>query len=276
VCIVTIGEAHFLVTTPADNDQPQAETPSPEAIEPTQDSFLTDLSEDAEATPVSASTQAEPAGEGEGESPSPGSPAPESSPTENIPPVETTAAAPVTSTVLLSGETQQRQRIAQLEQENQQLQSLQAEAMVETQRAQYQQNLEQSGHGTDAAQAIADNWAQAQKSVVQYKQQIDGQAQETQAKVQAAQMIGTQHKVDPQALMVYNTPDAMQSAAKQMSENTSLRSRIEALEKKQVPAQSFDAGQSAGTATGRDALRDKYAEGGDLTDAELATLFENQ
>lgn len=260
-----------MVTTPAE-ETPQSEpAPTPEPSEGTQDFFLTDLTVDPNVEPTATpAAEAEPTSEESTEA------APTTlEPTENIPPVETAATPPVTTSVP-SGEQQQRQRVAQLEQENQQLQSLQAEAMVETQRAQYQQNLEQAGHGADSAQVIADNWAQAQKSVVQYKQQIDSQAQESQAKVQAAQMIATQHKVDAQALMVYNTPDAMQSAAKQMSENTSLRSRIEALEKKQVPAQSYDAGQSVGAATGRDALRDKYADGGNLTEAELATLFDNQ
>ena len=270
MCIVTEWtRAHFLVNTPAD-DQIQESTPQPaEGVQET----LLDLSIDSEATPEPTVGQAAPAGEGEGES-TPEVVTPEPSPTENIPAIETTATSPVTTSVP-TGEQQQRQRMAQLEQENQQLHALQAESMVETQRSQYQQNLEEAGHTTDAAQAIADNWSQAQKSVVQYKQQVDSQAQEAQAKVQAAQMIGQQFGVDAQNLMAYGTPGAMQSAAKQLSENKGLRSRIEALEKKQVPAQKYDAGQSAGTATGRDALRDKYADGADLTEVELQTLFGN-
>lgn len=269
-----------MVNTPAD-DQIQESTPQPaEGVQET----LLDLSIDSEATPEPTVGQAAPAGEGEGES-TPEVVTPEPSPTENIPAIETTGTAitdalaryalPPVTTSGPTGEQQQRQRMAQLEQENQQLHALQAESIVETQRSQYQQNLEEAGHTTDAAQTIADNWSQAQKSVVQYKQQVDSQAQESQAKVQAAQMIGQQFGVDAQNLMAYGTPGAMQSAAKQLSENKGLRSRIEALEKKQVPAQKYDAGQSAGTATGRDALRDRYADGADLTEVELQTLFGN-
>ena len=263
-----------MVTQPVEG-QPQAEAPTPEAPEATesQGSFLDDLTVDPEADSTEATTEAEAPTEAESGTALPRTSAnttaatdTSAAPTADLPPLATT---PVPN-----GEAQQRQRMAQLELENQHLVALQADAQLETQKAQYQQNLEQQGHSYDTAQVIADHWVQSRREIANHKQQIDGAAQETQAKIQSAQLIATQHGIDAQALMAYDTPNAMASAAKSMAENKNLKARLERLEKAQVPPQTFDSSQSAGKSVGRDSLRDRYAEGAELTREELNILFE--
>jgi len=208
-------------------------------------------------------------------------PAPESTPETPVAEAQTEqvqgpeAPTPAETPALPTPPDTQRQEIARLRQENERYQQLQAEAQVEASRTQYQQNLEYQGQLPETASLIADNWAQAQKSVLQHKQQLDQQHAESQAKTQAANMIAKQFGVTPDVLMPYDSPEAMQAAARKEKEIVDMRARLSKLEGNQVPAQDFSSPTPTTTSTSRDKLMSDAADGKELTETEWASLFQN-
>jgi hypothetical protein len=154
----------------------------------------------------------------------------------------------------------EQQRLLQ-EQQNQ-LRGMQADR---------QKQLEANGWYPEQAAQEATSWAEAQ----QFRQNHARQQAtfETQARGIVAQGIAQQYGIDANRLLVYNDPQEMENAARNMvaanGQIKQLTERIAFLEKAQQPAQEYDSGQ--GTAAGgygsRDAVESAYIRGDINTDA---------
>lgn len=167
----------------------------------------------------------------------------------------------------------QQARITQLEAENQRFQQVQLEAQIDQARLQQQSTLEQQGHLPESAALIAQSQADAQKSVIQYKQQLDSQYAEQGAKLKAAAMIAKQFGVEADALMPFSTPEAMQAAARDKQELAGMRTRLSKLEQGQVPSQKFQSPSPSAAASSREKKMADYASGKEFTPEEEAALF---
>ena len=159
---------------------------------------------------------------------------------------------------------QTQQRLAQVEQQNQQNQLLYE---AET----YKQQLAQQGYSSDQIQHAADTYYQSRVQQVQTEQNYQRGIQFKEGQFKASLQFGKKYNVDPEVLLQYQNPQEMEQAAKHMSEVRSLKEENARLKKGQVPSQSYDNNTApANASSSEERLLDLYNSGVRNPDTEAA------
>ena len=150
---------------------------------------------------------------------------------------------------------QTQQRLAQVEQQNQQSQLLyEAEN--------YKQQLAQQGYSNDQIQHAADTYYQSRVQQVQTEQNYQRGIQFKEGQFKASLQFGKKFNVDPEVLLKYQNPQEMEQAAKHMSEVRALKDENARLKKGQVPSQSYDNNTApANASSSEERLLDLYNQG---------------
>ena len=150
---------------------------------------------------------------------------------------------------------QTQQRLAQVEQQNQQSQLLyEAEN--------YKQQLAQQGYSNDQIQHAADTYYQSRVKQVQTEQNYQRGIQFKEGQFKASLQFGKKFNVDPEVLLKYQNPQEMEQAAKHMSEVRALKDENARLKKGQVPSQSYDNNTApANASSSEERLLDLYNQG---------------
>ncbi len=150
---------------------------------------------------------------------------------------------------------QTQQRLAQVEQQNQQNQLLYE---AET----YKQQLAQQGYSSDQIQHAADTYYQSRVQQVQTEQNYQRGIQFKEGQFKASLQFGKKYNVDPEVLLQYQNPQEMEQAARHMSEVRSLKEENARLKKGQVPSQSYDNNTApANASSSEERLLDLYNSG---------------
>jgi len=159
---------------------------------------------------------------------------------------------------------QTQQRLAQVEQQNQQSQLLyEAEN--------YKQQLAQQGYSNEQIQHAADTYYQSRVQQVQTEQNYQRGIQFKEGQFKASLQFGKKFNVDPEVLLKYQNPQEMEQAAKHMSEVRALKEENARLKKGQVPSQSYDNNTApANASSSEERLLDLYNSGVRNPDTEAA------
>ena len=159
---------------------------------------------------------------------------------------------------------QTQQRLAQVEQQNQQNQLLYE---AET----YKQQLAQQGYSNEQIQHAADTYYQSRLQQVQTEQNYQKGIQFKEGQFKASLQFGKQYNIDPEVLLKYQNPQEMEQAAKHMSEVRALKEENARLKKGQVPSQSYDNNTApANASSSEERLLDLYNSGVRNPDTEAA------
>jgi len=150
---------------------------------------------------------------------------------------------------------QTQQRLAQVEQQNQQSQLLyEAEN--------YKQQLAQQGYSNEQIQHAADTYYQSRVQQVQTEQNYQRGIQFKEGQFKASLQFGKKFNVDPEVLLKYQNPQEMEQAARHMSEVRALKEENARLKKGQVPSQSYDNNTApANASSSEERLLDLYNQG---------------
>ena len=148
-----------------------------------------------------------------------------------------------------------QQRLAQVEQQNQQSQLLyEAEN--------YKQQLAQQGYNNEQIQHAADTYYQSRVQQVQTEQNYQRGIQFKEGQFKASLQFGKKFNVDPEVLLKYQNPQEMEQAARHMSEVRALKEENARLKKGQVPSQSYDNNTApANASSSEERLLDLYNQG---------------
>lgn len=156
-------------------------------------------------------------------------------------------------------------------------------ATLQTAQSQLARELEeQEGLTPERAAVMAQRQLGAIWQAYQVQRQAQANVSASQAKMLVAEYIGRQYSLPVSALLQYNSPEAMQAAAQQLTEQGKTEARVAALERENaalkkaaVPSgQVWETGRAgARRQGGREALRDRYINGESLTPQEKASLF---
>jgi hypothetical protein len=167
---------------------------------------------------------------------------------------------------------QMRQQLAQSEQRSyaaqEQLAADQMNNEIVGDAEQYYNSLIQQGMPEEQSRQVATKHYQMLQGVVQSHQAGQTIQAESNAKLQVAQQIGRHYGIDPFSLMNLSKPEHMIQEAERNKELSGFRSRVEALERGRVPAQSMDSNRGATAASDTEFL--KLYESGSSNDHERA------
>ena len=111
------------------------------------------------------------------------------------------------------------------------------------------QQLEQQGYPDDQIEMIVSQQQSFQRREAELQANLQKTQLHEQGRYRAAMHYAKQHGVDADLLLSYNTPQEMDSRAREMSRISQLEAKLAKYEKAQVPAQNFDSGTSAVSAT---------------------------
>lgn len=198
----------------------------------------------------------------------PTAPAPAAQPTAQAPVAPVAPVAPAAPDLAAQQETERlRQQVAEYQRK---VQEQEDEHALQTNVQQYKSYLENTlGLEANQAAAIAAQRGEDLKRQYELQRQGERQVAEAQAKVTVASRMAEQYKVPIQALLAYNSPQAMEQAAKgmqaqstQAAEMKRMQDEINALKKQTIPAQNFDNNRAAPIAgTDDNSLVDRYNSG---------------
>lgn len=133
-----------------------------------------------------------------------------------------------------------QQQAAATAQENARLQIEAQRAHLESQSREYENMLVNQGLNTESAAALAQQNREQQVQVYQAQQSAQAQSQYYEGKMNAAMHYAAQHSVSPRDLMQYDSPVAMEAAAKSQSQITALQKQVTQLTQSGTPAQQLD------------------------------------
>jgi hypothetical protein len=133
----------------------------------------------------------------------------------------------------------------QLSQWNQWQQQQQMERQILEEANAARQQLEQQGYPEDQIEVIVSQQQSFQRREAELQAQLQKTQLHEQGRYRAAMHYAKQHGVDADTLLPYNTPQEMESRAREMSRISQLEAKLAKYEKAQVPAQNFDSGTSA-------------------------------
>ena len=124
------------------------------------------------------------------------------------------------------------------------------------------QQLEQQGYPDDQIEVIVSQQQSFQRREAELQANLQKTQLHEQGRYRAAMHYAKQHGVDADLLLSYNTPQEMDSRAREMSRISQLEAKLAKYEKAQVPAQNFDSGTSAvSAASSEEAWLDRYNAG---------------
>ena len=122
--------------------------------------------------------------------------------------------------------------------------------------------LEQQGYPDDQVEMIVSQQQAFQRREAELQANLQKTQLHEQGRYRAAMHYAKQHGVDADLLLSYNTPQEMDSRAREMSRISQLEAKLAKYEKAQVPAQNFDSGTSAVSATSSEGTwLDRYNAG---------------
>ena len=159
-----------------------------------------------------------------------------------------------------------QQRLAAVEAEKQ-------KAALEQQALAYQNQMVERGVPEDIAQTLSQQQAQMQAQSIDLQTQAQQALANEQGRYRAALHYGKQYGIEPDALIMYDSPQAMETAAKQSSEISTLKKELQDMKQQQVPVTEVE--PSAGPVAGNSniiRLRDRYAMGESLSQDEMSRL----
>lgn len=190
--------------------------------------------------------------------------------TVETPPV--VQAEPLPSAVPIPGQVDQ---LAQLRLENERLQQVQTQASVDAEISRYQTELTTQGIPEDSAKYLAGQQRQNLQAMSAMQFQAQNALMEQQGKMNAAMHYSGIYGVTPQALMMYDSPQAMEAAARQQRQIDTLQTQVAESKKASVQSQVMDASRSSPNASPNennlvDSALSKAA--GDRTELESAAL----
>ena len=124
------------------------------------------------------------------------------------------------------------------------------------------QQLEQQGYPDDQIEVIVSQQQSFQRREAELQANLQKTQLHEQGRYRAAMHYAKQHGVDADLLLSYNTPQEMDSRAREMSRISQLEAKLAKYEKAQVPAQNFDSGTSAvSAASSEETWLDRYNAG---------------
>ena len=124
------------------------------------------------------------------------------------------------------------------------------------------QQLEQQGYPEDQIEVIVSQQQSFQRREAELQANLQKTQLHEQGRYRAAMHYAKQHGVDADLLLSYNTPQEMDSRAREMSRISQLEAKLAKYEKAQVPAQNFDSGTSAvSAASSEETWLDRYNAG---------------
>jgi hypothetical protein len=159
-----------------------------------------------------------------------------------------------------------QQRLAAVEAEKQKV-ALEQQALA------YQNQMVERGVPEDMAQTLSQQQAQMQAQSIDLQTQAQQALANEQGRYRAALHYGKQYGIEPDALIMYDSPQAMETAAKQSSEISTLKRELQDIKQQQVPVTEVE--PSAGPVAGNSniiRLRDRYALGESLSRDEMSRL----
>ena len=159
-----------------------------------------------------------------------------------------------------------QQRLAAVEAEKQKV-ALEQQALA------YQNQMVERGVPEDMAQTLSQQQAQMQAQSIDLQTQAQQALANEQGRYRAALHYGKQYGIEPDALIMYDSPQAMETAAKQSSEISTLKRELQDMKQQQVPVTEVE--PSAGPVAGNSniiRLRDRYAMGESLSQDEMSRL----
>jgi len=167
---------------------------------------------------------------------------------------------------------QMRQQLAQSEQRSyaaqEQLAADQMNTEIVGDAEKYYNSLIQQGIPDETARQVAGDRYQMLQGMAQSQEAGQTMQAESNAKLQVAQRVGQHFGLDPFSLMNFSNPQDMIREAARNKELNGFRSRVEALERGRVPAQSMDSNRGATAASDTEFL--KLYESGSSNDHERA------
>ena len=106
------------------------------------------------------------------------------------------------------------------------------------------QQLENQGYSEDQIETMVSQQQAFQRREAELQANLQRTQLHEQGRYRAAMFYAKQNGVDAESLLSYNTPQEMESRAKEMSRIAQLEAKLAKYEKAQVPAQTFDSGTS--------------------------------
>ena len=124
------------------------------------------------------------------------------------------------------------------------------------------QQLETQGYSEDQIETMVTQQQAFQRREAELQANLQRTQLHEQGRYRAAVYYGKQHGIDAESLLSYNTPQEMESRAKEMSRISQLEAKLAKYEKAQVPAQTFDSGTSqVSAASNEDTWLERYNAG---------------
>jgi len=124
------------------------------------------------------------------------------------------------------------------------------------------QQLATQGYADDQIEVIVTQQQAFQRREAELNANLQKTQLHEQGRYRAAMYYGKQHGIDADTLLSYNSPQEMESRAKEMSRISQLEAKLAKYEKAQVPPQSFDSGTSqVAASSSNDAWLDRYNNG---------------
>ena len=164
-------------------------------------------------------------------------------------------------------------QLAQLAQQNQALQQ-QVEQWTQWQNQQAQERdilaamnarrleLENAGWSEDQITSAVTREEEFQRRETELQANLQRTQLHEQGRYRAAMFYGKQHGVDADQLLSYNSPQEMETRAREISRISQLEAKLAKYEKAQVPPQNFDSGTSqVSAASNEEQWMDRYNAG---------------
>ena len=124
------------------------------------------------------------------------------------------------------------------------------------------QQLTNQGYAEDQIESIVTQQQVFQRREAELNANLQKTQLHEQGRYRAAMYYGKQHGIDADTLLSYNSPQEMESRAREMSRISQLEAKLAKYEKSQVPPQTFDSGTSqVAAASSNDAWLDRYNNG---------------
>jgi len=106
------------------------------------------------------------------------------------------------------------------------------------------QQLESQGYSDDQVEHLVTQQQAFQRREAELQSNLQRTQLHEQGRYRAAMYYGKQHGVDAEQLLPYNTPQEMESRAREIGRIAQLEAKLSKYEKAQIPPQNFDSGTS--------------------------------
>ena len=178
------------------------------------------------------------------------------------PPADTPAPPPIRDPQLDVLSQQNSALQQQVNQWNQWQQQQQLERQIIEEANASRQQLENQGYSEEQVEMMVSQQQAFQRREAELQANLQRTQLHEQGRYRAAVYYGKQHGIDAESLLSYNTPQEMESRAKEISRIAQLEAKLAKYEKAQVPAQTFDSGTSqVSAASNEDTWLERYNAG---------------